>query len=87
MDYFKLTDLSSEPVSHLSAGQKHRLSLSKLLLNEKKLWLLDEPFVALDKASAFDLEQLILKQSRKNGMVIFTSHQPTGIENAGEFCL
>lgn len=87
MDYFDLTDLAFEPVTHLSAGQKHRLSLAKLMLNDKKLWLLDEPFVALDKASAKELNQLITQQSQRQGIVIFTSHQSTEIQNVREFSL
>lgn len=62
--------------SSLSAGQKQRLALARLLLKKSTLWLLDEPFTALDRNGCSIIEDLLLKHSENKGMTIFTSHQP-----------
>jgi len=63
------------PCSKLSEGQQQRLALSKLLLSEAKLWILDEPFASLDTDAREAWQQRILNQS-KNGGVVFSSHIP-----------
>ncbi|MDH5352922.1 MAG: cytochrome c biogenesis heme-transporting ATPase CcmA [Gammaproteobacteria bacterium] len=62
------------PVGNLSAGQKRRLALARLLVTESKLWILDEPFTSLDKKS-MDYFQGVFEQHIQNqGMVVMTSH-------------
>ncbi|STY62480.1 cytochrome c biogenesis heme-transporting ATPase CcmA [Mannheimia haemolytica] len=63
------------PCSHLSAGQQRRVALAKLWLTNAKLWILDEPFTAIDKKGVADLIAHIEQHCEKGGLVIFTSHQ------------
>jgi heme exporter protein A len=63
----------------LSAGQRQRLQLAKLLLVKADCWVLDEPFTALDKAGIQFISLLIEEQLSHGGMVIFTSHQPLSL--------
>lgn len=62
----------------LSAGQKQRVALARLLILDTKLWLLDEPFNALDQDSMGLLETILAEHVNGGGMVIFTSHQKFG---------
>jgi len=59
----------------LSSGQQRRLALSRLLFSQQPLWILDEPFTSLDKASVRFFETLLVNHSQQGGMVILTSHQ------------
>ena len=64
-----------KPTAHLSQGQKRRVSLAALLLTKAKLWILDEPFVALDGFAVRALQDVIAKHVENGGMVILTTHQ------------
>lgn len=64
-----------KPTAHLSQGQKRRVSLAGLLLTNAKLWILDEPFVALDGFAVKALQDVIAKHVDGGGMVILTTHQ------------
>ena len=68
------------PCSHLSAGQQRRVALAKLWLTKQQLWILDEPFTAIDKKGVADLIAHIEQHCQHGGMVIFTSHQ--AVENS-----
>ena len=59
----------------LSSGQQRRLALSRLLFSTQPLWILDEPFTSLDRASIRLFESLVITHSQRGGMVIITSHQ------------
>lgn len=61
--------------SHLSAGQHRRIALAKLWNNTAKLWILDEPFTAIDKKGVIALEKMILSHAKNGGAVILTTHQ------------
>jgi heme exporter protein A len=63
------------PTKVLSQGQKRRVGLARLLLTKAKLWVLDEPFVALDVAAVQMLQDLIGHHLKNNGMVMMTTHQ------------
>lgn len=63
------------PCSHLSAGQQRRVALAKLWLTKATLWILDEPFTAIDKKGVAELIAHIEQHCEQEGMVIFTSHQ------------
>lgn len=58
----------------LSAGQQQRVALCRLVLAQARLWLLDEPFTAIDRAGVQQLEQCLLQHVQQGGAVIFTSH-------------
>ncbi|WP_220720990.1 cytochrome c biogenesis heme-transporting ATPase CcmA [Agarivorans litoreus] len=74
-----LAGLEEEPVAHLSAGQQRRVGLSRLWLVYRKLWILDEPFTAIDKQGVAYLEKVILSHAQKGGMVLLTTHQELNI--------
>jgi len=63
------------PSKVLSQGQKRRVALSRLLTTKTRLWILDEPFVALDKAAVAYLQDIIREHVANGGMVILTTHQ------------
>jgi len=63
------------PARVLSAGQKRRVALSRLLLEKRPLWVLDEPLTALDKAAVTALCAIIDGHLQAGGMAILTSHQ------------
>ena len=71
------------PTQVLSQGQKRRVALARLLLSDAELWVLDEPFTALDVGAVKMLSQLIERHLQKGRMVIFTTHQEVAIR-AGE---
>ncbi|MDP3589811.1 MAG: cytochrome c biogenesis heme-transporting ATPase CcmA [Methylobacter sp.] len=58
----------------LSAGQKRRLSLARLLITENVLWILDEPFTSLDKQGIALIETLMTEHCASGGMIVLTSH-------------
>lgn len=65
----------------LSAGQRQRVALARILASSAKLWILDEPFTALDQnAMQFVISRLISHVNSK-GLLIFTSHQSINLEN------
>ena len=59
----------------LSAGQQRRVNLARLYLLPAKLWILDEPFTAIDKTGIEAIEELLIQQAQQGGAVILTSHQ------------
>ena len=71
---FKLNSFINQDVATLSDGQKKRLSLSRLFLDKKTVWLLDEPYVFLDEQNTIDLNNKILKFNQEGGIVIVTSN-------------
>ncbi|MGD2118021.1 MAG: cytochrome c biogenesis heme-transporting ATPase CcmA [Chromatiales bacterium] len=63
------------PTKVLSQGQKRRVAMARLLVCETRLWILDEPFVALDKAAVQLLQDVIRQHIANGGMAILTTHQ------------
>ena len=78
---FGLRGREDLPVNCLSAGQKRRVLLARLLLRQAKLWILDEPFNALDVRAVEMLSELILEHITSGGMAIMTSHQEIPMPN------
>ncbi|RTR25856.1 cytochrome c biogenesis heme-transporting ATPase CcmA [Shewanella atlantica] len=64
---------------HLSAGQHRRTALARLWHTDCKIWLLDEPFTAIDKKGVEELEHIFLAHAKRGGCVIMTTHQDMGI--------
>jgi heme exporter protein A len=64
------------PVKVLSQGQRRRVALSRLLIGNAHLWILDEPLAALDVGAVELMQELIGEHLSKGGMAIFTTHQP-----------
>lgn len=70
------------PVRHLSQGQRRRCGLARLVLaRAAPLWVLDEPFNALDTAATAWLEGLVRAQLRRGGSVVLTSHQGVALDD------
>ncbi|WP_448581251.1 heme ABC exporter ATP-binding protein CcmA [Thermaurantiacus sp.] len=74
-----LTALLDLPVAYLSAGQRARASLARVLASGAVLWLLDEPTATLDSDSAARLEAAITQHLRSGGLLVAATHQPLGI--------
>lgn len=71
----ELEDYEQTPCYALSAGQKRRVALAQLYLSRASLWILDEPFTAIDKAGVLQLEAAMTEHAKRGGVVVFTSHQ------------
>ncbi len=68
------------PVRRLSQGQRRRAALARLWLSDAvPLWLLDEPFTALDTAGVATLRELLETHAARGGMVVYSTHQDPGI--------
>lgn len=77
---FSIEKKHNIPCKYLSQGQKRRVALSRLVLENRPIWILDEPFVALDTLAVEKLSNLIAEHINKNnGIVILTSHQEVSI--------
>ncbi len=68
------------PVHTLSAGQKRRVALARLLLEWIPMWVLDEPFTAIDKGGVAELEKLLIEHAHQGGSVILTTHHPLAVD-------
>jgi len=71
------------PTRVLSQGQKRRVALARLLCSEARLWILDEPFVALDVAAVTLLCAILNEHLARSGLLLFTSHQPVQLAGHG----
>jgi heme exporter protein A len=71
-------------VRHLSQGQKRRVALCRLLLAPARLWVLDEPLVALDQSGITWLGATLQTHLRGGGTVVLTSHQPLALDGVHE---
>lgn len=75
------------PVAYLSAGQRRRVALARLLVADRPLWLLDEPSTALDSTSQEILRLLIEAHREAGGIVIATTHAPLALAGAQELTI
>lgn len=64
------------PLSQLSAGQQRRVALTRLWLTDAPLWILDDPFTALDATAMETLTRRLEQHARQGGCAILTTHQP-----------
>ncbi|HEY4076447.1 MAG TPA: heme ABC exporter ATP-binding protein CcmA [Rhizomicrobium sp.] len=69
------------PCRYLSAGQRRRLALARLLVSNRPLWLLDEPFAALDVNGQTLVAQLMAMHCGQGGIIIAGTHDPLGLGN------
>jgi heme exporter protein A len=70
------------PLRVLSQGQKRRVALARLQLSKARLWVLDEPFVALDTLAVLALQQVLRQHLQQDGLLLFTSHQAVNLGGA-----
>jgi len=74
-------------VRHLSAGQKRRVLLARMLMRPADLWVLDEPFNALDSDGCHLLGSLLADHLAVGGVAVLTSHQPVPLRGGQELTL
>lgn len=79
LDKVGLSGFEDVPCHTLSAGQNRRVSLARLYLSHARLWILDEPFTAIDKRGVAEKERLILSHAEQGGSVILTTHHELGV--------
>ena len=79
-----LQPLADLPAAYLSAGQRRRLSIARLVAIKRPIWLLDEPTSALDVASQGRLAKLMRAHVAGGGMIIAATHGPIGLDNPRE---
>ncbi len=80
LDKVKLSGYDDILVQALSAGQKRRLSLARLLITHNLLWILDEPFTSLDKQGIQLIESIMAEHCAQGGMIAMTSHHEVNLD-------
>jgi len=82
-----LETLAALPAAYLSAGQRRRLSLARLIAAERPIWLLDEPTSALDRAAQSRLTGMMRAHLAAGGLIIAATHAPIGLDQTVELRL
>lgn len=82
-----LESLAHLPAAYLSAGQKRRLSIARLVAVKRPLWLLDEPTSALDTRAQAMLLALMREHIAGGGLIVAATHMPLGLDGASELRL
>ena len=81
LDDVGLKGYADETCANLSAGQKRRVILASLFVSKAKVWLLDEPFTALDPKGVEIVENAIFQHCANGGLCLFTTHQDSALPN------
>lgn len=82
IEKLNLTDLVSQPCRTLSAGQSRRVAIAKLLIENRPLWLMDEPTAPLDQTNRAIVKAVMSEHLKSGGSIIVASH--TAPEKMGE---
>jgi len=82
-----LGSIGDLPAAYLSAGQRRRLSIARLVAVERPIWLLDEPTSALDAAAQASLASLMARHLAGGGLILAAVHGPIGLADARELRL
>lgn len=82
-----LVGFEDVPVNQLSAGQQRRVALARMWLSTATLWILDEPFTAIDTLGVEKLTQQLLRHTEAGGIVILTTHQPLALPGVRQIIL
>jgi heme exporter protein A len=82
-----LEGVAELPAAYLSAGQRRRLSIARLIAVPRSIWLLDEPTAALDRAAQATLADLMRQHLAGGGLILAATHGPIGIDGASELHL
>jgi heme exporter protein A len=75
----ELDHTASLPAAYLSAGQRRRLSIARLLTVRRPIWLLDEPTSALDSSGQTMFDALMTDHLKRGGLIVAATHAPLGI--------
>ncbi len=81
LERLELRGFEDSPCHSLSAGQKQRVSLARLLINPAQLWVLDEPFTTLDVHGVAVLEDLLVQHVNRGGSVVVTTHHSLAVNS------
>ena len=81
LDNLNLREHMNDYVIFLSTGQRRKLELARLIIEEKNIWILDEPFLGLDQDSINIIGQTISDHLTNNGLVVLASHVPVSIHS------
>jgi heme exporter protein A len=84
LDRVGLAHIADLPVGYLSAGQRRRVALARLLVSRRPFWLLDEPMSALDTAAQAMLTGLMEAHLGEGGAILAATHGPLGLGGASE---
>ena len=76
---FGLAHALDLPCGYLSAGQRRRVALARLVVSHRPLWLLDEPSTALDTASRHALDTVMQRHLADGGLIVAATHAPLGL--------
>jgi heme exporter protein A len=87
LDAVGLSPLANLPAGYLSAGQKRRLSIARLVAVARPIWLLDEPTSALDAPSQIRLAELMRQHLGSGGLIVVAAHGSIGLDNPRELRL
>ena len=82
-----LDGLAPLPAAYLSAGQRRRLAVARLIAVERPIWLLDEPTSTLDAAAQIMLADLMRAHLAGRGLILVASHGPIGLDGVKELRL
>ena len=81
LETFNIQKYQNTKTMYLSSGEIKKLELLRLILEQKKLWILDEPYNHLDELSIEILNQTFIDHTNKDGVILFTSHLNPSIDN------
>ncbi len=81
LETLSISHLSDVPGRFLSAGQKRRANLARIMAADAPLWLLDEPITALDKESIAKLEATMDAHRKNGGMIVLSTHSDINLQN------
>lgn len=81
----KILRCADLPAQSLSFGQRRRLSFARLLLNTKRVWILDEPFTGIDAQGRELIEDLCVRHLQNNGSILMTHHQSLEASELSEY--
>lgn len=87
LEAFDIAALAARPAQALSAGQRRRLGLARLVVTRRPVWVLDEPTVSLDAASVALFAAAVRAHATAGGAALLATHVATGLDGADELDL
>ena len=81
LEMLRIDQYLKKQTMYLSLGEIKKLELTRLILEQKKLWVLDEPYIGLDKNSIDIINETFIDHVSNNGIIIFSSNYEPDLEN------